>query len=124
MKFSLHGIKSYIISFVFAFVLTLLLLSILSIIFTFFPPSEMISNFAYDYITTVSAFIAALFCAYRTGKHGLLTGIFSAVFYTATILLPGSMLFGELLPAGIFLRQLAFSAGFGAIGGIIGINLK
>lgn len=127
MSFSFFNslpLKKYLISYLIALLLTLVILSFLSILFTFFPPSDKLLTFACTHSGTLSAFIAAAVCTYRTGKQGLLTGLISADIYTVLLSFAGWIIFGKNLTVVALSKALTFSSIWGMIGGVLGVNFK
>ena len=116
--------KKYIVSYIIAFLLTVVILSLLSVVFMFFPPSEAVLSAISGYCGIFSAFIAALLCSRKTASRGYLAGMFSACIYTCILIGLGCLLWGEgALPQGV-ISYLIIASVAGAAGGIVGINLK
>ena len=117
-------LKKYIFSFALSFVVTLLFLSVASIIFSFFPPSEWVLGAFSDYSYLASAFITAFLCARHTPSHGFLTGITSAAVYVSFLLVLGFIFFKSTASLHELGRIFLFSSLCGGVGGILGINCK
>ena len=122
--FSVFSFKRHILPFIIAFVVTALILSGISVLFSFFPPSEMIFSFFSRYTYLLSGFIAAFLVARRSSKRGFLAGIIAADIYTAVLFLLGTLVFKATADISSLARIFALSSLFGAIGGTIGINCK
>ena len=116
-------IKKYITSFALAFLITLLILSVLSIIFSFFPPPEWVLAIS-DYSYLLSGFIAAFFCAKKSSRRGFLTGILASLLYIATLIILGGLIFKSDISAIPLIRIFGVSALCGGAGGILGINCR
>ena len=116
--------KKYIVSYIIAFLFTVVILSVLSAIFMFCPPSEAVLSVICDYCGIFSAFIAALLCSRKTASRGYLVGMLSGGIYTCILIGIGCLLCGRgALPHGLA-SYLIIASVAGAAGGITGINLK
>ncbi len=116
--------KKYIVSYIIAFLFTVLVLSALSVVFMFYPPSETVLSVICDYCGIFSAFVAALLCSRKTTSRGYLVGMISACVYTCILIGLGCLLWGKgALPHGM-VSYLIIASIAGAAGGITGINLK
>lgn len=116
--------KKYIVSYIIAFLFTLVVLSVLSVVFMFYPPSETVLSVICDYSGIFSAFVAALLCSRKTTSRGYLVGMISACVYTCILIGIGCLLLGGgALPHGTA-SYLIIASVAGAAGGITGINLK
>ncbi len=116
--------KKYIVSYIIAFLLTVVILSVISVVFMFYPPSEAVLSTVCNYCGIFSAFIAALLCSRKTASRGYLVGMLSACVYTCILMGLGCLLWGEgALPHGM-VSYLIIASIAGAAGGITGINLK
>lgn len=116
--------KKYIVSYIIAFLFTLVVLSVLSVVFMFYPPSETVLSVICDYCGIFSAFVAALLCSRKTTSRGYLVGMISACVYTCILIGIGCLLLGGgALPHGT-VSYLIIASVAGAAGGITGINLK
>jgi len=117
------SIKKYIVSFALAFLITLLILSAASIIFSFLPPPDWVFG-VLDYSYLLSGFMAAFFCARASSKRGFVTGIFASFFYIAILIMLGGIVFKSNIAAIPLVKIFSLSALFGGIGGILGVNCK
>ena len=116
--------KKYIVSYIIAFLFTVVILSVLSAIFMFCPPSEAVLSVICDYCGIFSAFIAALLCSRKTASRGYLVGMLSGGIYTCILIGIGCLLCGRgALPHGLA-SYLIIASVAGAAGGITGITLK
>ena len=126
MKFLLDSLhmKKYIISYVTAFLITLLILGLLGILFSLLNPPEFATNFVRRYMYCLSSFMAAIFSTYGAKNSGLLKGIVSADIYMAILLVCGMIFFGSAYNVHSLIKILGISSLCGAFGGVIGINFK
>ena len=126
MKFSFDSLhmKRHIISYVGAFLLTLTVQGILGILFSLLHPPVFVINIACRYMYCFSALIAAILCTYGAHSRGLVKGMVSADIYTAILLLCGMIFFGNACSTHTFIKILAVSSLCGALGGVIGINIR
>ena len=116
--------KKYIVSYIIAFLSTVVIISVLSVVFMFFPPSEAVLSAVSGYCGIFSAFIAALLCSRKTTSRGYLVGMLSGGVYTCILVGLGCLLWGKgALPQGM-VSYLIIASVSGAAGGIVGINLK
>ena len=122
--FKSFPMKKHIVSYIISFILTLILLSLFSVVFAFFPPSERVLSAICDYCGIFSAFIAALLCSRKCNSCGYLIGIISACIYTCILVGAGCILWGGGTLPDNLATYFLLSGAFGAVGGIIGINLK
>lgn len=117
-------LKKYIIAFFFAFLVTVVLQSLLSVVFSFFPPGEKVFDILCSSLGYFSSTLAAFFCARVSGKKGFLTGIISADMYIAILLSLGIVLLKNTYEMSDIIRIFAISSSLGIVGGIMGINFK
>ena len=117
-------LKKYAVSFIISLCLTLVLLSALSIIFSFLaPPSWLLDSF-HNYIFIFSAFIAAFLCAKASSGRGFLTGIIASNLYILLLIALGGLVFKNSLESLSFVKIFIPGTICGAVGGILGINCK
>jgi len=120
----LHSFKKYILSIVFSFLVTLILLAVLSVVFNFFPPAPWILNTVSGYSYTFTAFLSAFLSSRALRKRGLLTGLFTSFLcifllsLAGTVFIDGTRFFHPLL------KNIITIVLCGALGGILGINSK
>lgn len=116
--------KKYIVSFLLAFIITLLIFSVASVVFSFIPPSRWVLRIFSEYGYLISGFIASFLCARASSRRGLLTGALAAVFYIAVLYMLGAAIFKAPLITTKLARVFGLSALCGGLGGILGINSK
>ncbi len=116
-------IKKYIVSFALAFLITLLILSVASIVFSFLPPPDWVFAI-FDHCYLLSGFMAAFFCAKYSAKRGFVTGLFSSLLYIAVLIMLGGIIFKSDISAIPLARVFGLSALCGGVGGILGINCR
>lgn len=117
-------LKKYIFAFALAFLLTIVLQALLSILFSFVPPHEKVFSILSNASGYFSAMLASFFCARLCGKRGFLTGLVSADIYMALILFAGIILLKNTYGLSDIVRIFSLSSLCGIFGGIIGINFK
>lgn len=117
-------VKKYAVSFAAAFIITVVLEAVVSLVFTFLPPKDWLLDVIHNYSSYFSAFVAAFLCAKKCGKRGFLTGMVSAIIYMAILFALGGILFKSSIDTAALPGALALCAGCGAVGGIVGINCK
>ena len=116
--------KKYIVSFLLAFIITLLIFSVASVVFSFVPPAKWVLEIFSEYGYLISGFIASFFCARASSRRGFFTGALAAVFYIAVLYMLGSAIFKAPLITTKLARVFGLSALCGGLGGILGINSK
>lgn len=118
------SLKNYISALLLSLAITLLILAVLSAVFTFFNVSEKLINLAPTVLFFFSSFLSGFFASRKTRRAGWLTGIIASFFYSIIILLL-SIIFssGAPTPEGA-LKTVLYSLPFGITGGILGINSK
>lgn len=126
MKFSIGygAVKKFLFSFILAFLITLVLTGLLAIIFSLSHPSDTTLNFICHSISFLSSFIVAFLCAGSIGKNGLFTGAVSSCLYMAILTMCGIAFLGNPFDLQSFIKVIGISSLCGALGGIVGINLK
>lgn len=117
-------IKKYVVSFLLAFIITILILSVASVVFSFLPPPDWVLNLLTKYGYLLSGFIASFFCARASARRGFFTGSLAAVFYIAFLYMLGAAIFKSPLITTKLTRVFGLSALCGGLGGILGINSK
>lgn len=117
-------VRKYIFSFLLAFIITLLILSAASVIFSFLPPADWVLAIFSEYGYLISGFIASFFCARASSRRGFFTGALAAVFYIAILYMLGVAIFKAPLTTTKLARVFGLSALCGGLGGILGINSK
>jgi len=122
--FSTSALKKYIFFILVSFLATFVLLALLSIAFSFFPPSHGIFNFIGNYSFVLPVVISSFLVGKSYKRKGLLSGIFSAVFCVFIIILCGKMFFETSEIHKILTSHLPIAVICGALSGIIGVNSK
>ena len=122
--FSSIPFKKYIRSFFLAFVITVILQALLSIVFSFFPPNEKMFGIICTISPYFAAFIAAFFSAYSGDKSGAVTGLIASDIFMLILFFAGVIFFKSQLSFNVMLKTLSLSSMCGICGGIIGINCK
>lgn len=117
-------VRKYVVSFLLAFIITLLILSVASIVFSFLPPADWVLRIFSEYGYLISGFIASFFCARASSRRGFFTGALAAVFYIAILYMLGAAIFKAPLITTKLARVFGLSALCGGFGGILGINSK
>ena len=116
-------LKKYLVSFVAAFLSTLVIIGFTSILFALFSPPVWLEN-AIGFSEYLSAFISALLSGKLIGKKGILTGVICADTYMLLLLVTGMIIFKSVTPAPVLLKVFLISSFIGAAGGIVGVNFK
>lgn len=106
------------------FALTVVLLFLLSIPATFaYLPEAVI-----EFIVAAITYLSVGFCGFRAARHlgrgGLVSGALSGLIYVALLTLIGIFVFGATGFSISSLLTIIFCIVSGAIGGIIGINVR
>lgn len=122
--FSLQAIKKYIFSLLISVMVTLVLLGVASVIFSFFPPPSWLMYGFSRYTVYFTAFLCAFLSAKSATGQGIFIGILSAALCLLILSATGSLLFGKNEFPISFLRLLPIGIPCGGVGGIIGINSK
>lgn len=122
--FSIPSFKKYALSYIISLAITLIVLAITSIVFSFIPPYEWLVNIMHDYIFVLSAFPAAFLCARKSSGRGLLTGVIAADIYILLLIILGGLVFKNAITANSLVKIFLLGSLSGAIGGIWGINSK
>lgn len=116
-------IKTILISVGAAYLISLLLLLVLAVLVTYTSLNEDISAAAVGIIGAVSALAAGIIAAKNAQSRGYLHGMIAAVIYRILLSVAGELIYTGADFGLKFFLSLALSAVFGAIGGIIGINI-
>ena len=126
MKLTLENLsfKRYILSFLFAFFITVVLCGITGVLFSFLSPPEWMYNLFIRYFCYVSASLAAFFSAIGTQKNGLITGIICADIYMLVLIALGMIFFKSSFPIDSVLKIFGITSVFGGLSGILGVNFK
>ena len=121
---SAHMFRQCAVSFITAFVVTMVLTGLLSVVFSFFHPSEIIFHYVCRFFGFFSSFTAAFLCAEKIGKNGLFSGIIWGDIYMAVLILCGILFFKNTPDSVSLLKTLAVNSLLCAIAGVMGINFK
>ncbi len=113
-SFSIHSLKKYIFSILSSILVTIVILALISVVFSFFSPALWLIQAVTHYGYILPLFLSAFLCARASSGKGLLTGIITAILCLLAI----------SLSPGVFLKRLPLGLLLGAIGGILGINSK
>ncbi len=106
-----------------AFIITLVLMSILALLICFTPlPEEAVTPSVYA-LNYFSVFMAGLFSAAGRKRRGFLTGALSGGIYMALLFCLGFVLFGGISLTKGVIMQILYCVLTGMIGGVVGINL-
>ncbi|MCK9479863.1 MAG: TIGR04086 family membrane protein [Firmicutes bacterium] len=106
------------------YLLTVVFLTVLAVVVTYMPISEGVVPVAVLLITIASIAMSGFLVAKSAQSKGWLCGAVTGVFYITTLCLLGSLVFGELHLGVGFLSMLLIGALSGAVGGIIGVNMR
>lgn len=106
-----------------AFIITFILLLIVALLLRFTSIRETNINLFNNFVLTISIVVSSVVLARKIREKGWLNGaILGFLYYFIIILL--NLIFNRPLDLGIFLLiRLLIATAFGAIGGMIGINL-
>ncbi len=106
------------------FALSIVLLFIASVITALACMPEVIINLIVAAVTYLSAGVCGFRAARRAGKNGLLSGAASGIIYSAVLYIIACIVFGKIG----FSASSAVTFGLcllsGAVGGLIGINIR
>lgn len=109
---------------VFGFLLSIALLFIASWIATVAALPEAIVSLAVGAVTNISVGVCGFRAARHTKAHGLLSGAVAGLIYVILLYFTGSLAFGELSFSNASLLTIIICILSGAIGGILGINIR
>ena len=116
--------RKYAFSFLIALCLTLVLMSAISLVFSFFSPPSWLLESLYSYVYIFSSFIAAFLCAKVSSGRGLITGIIASNLYILLLIALGGLVFKNSFESLSFVKIFIPGTVSGAVGGILGINCK
>lgn len=106
------------------FILTIFLLMILSVLLSLTSISENIINPSIIFISAFSILIGSFFSARKIGTKGILIGILQGLIYMLILYLLSSISNAEFSIGMASIIMILISIACGAIGGILGVNLK
>lgn len=116
--------KKYIRAFFLAFMITVILQAVLSVIFSFLPPNDKILGMLCTTFPYFAAFLAAFFCGYSSEKSGGITGLIAADIFIMLLFFAGLLFFKSAFSFDALLKSVSAASLCGICGGIIGINCK
>lgn len=116
-------LKTVILAVGFSYLLSLGLLFVLALIVTYTPFNEDFSKTAVSVINALCAFVCGMISAKKAQSRGYLHGGVSAVIYRALLTVIGELIYTGADFGLRFALSLAVAFVFGAIGGIVGINI-
>ena len=118
-----HKLKSLIISTVIGYLLSLILLFILSIVITYTNLNENLSIYLVRAVTYISVLVAGFYAAGKITDKGWLSGLVAGGCYSIILIIISSVLKKNQIGFDNIL-QLVICIVTGIVGGIIGINTK
>ena len=116
--------RKYIRSFILSTLLTLLIFSLLSIIFSFFPPHEKVLSSLISAAPFIPCFLASFFSGLQSEKNGAFSGILSSLFFLVILIFIGMIFFKSPVSPSSLLKTFLLSSLCGMCGGVLGINFK
>ncbi len=122
--FSSIPFKKYIRAFFLAFIITVILQAVLSVVFSFFSPSDKIFEIICSVSPYFASFLAAFFSGYSGEKNGGVTGLIASDIFILILIFSGVIFFKSQFSFNIILKPLSLASLCGICGGIIGINCK
>lgn len=108
----------------FAYILSVVLLFLLSLGATIWDMSSGMVDIFITAITGISVLFCGLMAAKGVGRGGLLNGIVAGVLYTALLYAIGGIITGSLGFNVATVTALLIGIICGGIGGVIGVNMK
>lgn len=121
-KFS--PIKIFFKNLIIEFILTLILLMILSVLLSSTDLNENIINPSIIFISSFSILVGAFFSSKKIGKKGILIGALQGFIYIFILYLFSSISNGNFALSTSSLIMVLIGLICGIIGGILGVNLK
>lgn len=116
----LHTAKSVGI----AYVVSVVLLLVLSVFMSFRPIENKTVNFIITLITCLSVAVGGFSASRSVGKCGLINGALAGIIYTALLYLIGGVANGGLAFNGATVFAICLGVICGGLGGIVGVNTK
>lgn len=116
-------IKIFIKNLVIEFLITLILLMVLSILLSSTNLNENIINPSIVFISAFSILIGAFFSSRKIGKKGILIGFLQGLIYMTILYLFSSISNGNFTLEISSLIMILISLICGIIGGILGVNI-
>ena len=105
-------------------IVTILIFVIAALLLSYTPLSEGAIPYIAFVTEALGALLSGFYTAKKTGRKGVLTGALSGFFYILIIWLIASLAGDGFYVGKHILTMLLASAASGAIGGILGVNLK
>ncbi len=106
------------------YALTIALLFLVSWIGTIFAMHEAAFGLVVNTVTYISIGICGFRAARHTGNRGLISGMLAGFFYVILLYFIGSIAFGEFSFDSSSALAACISVLCGAIGGLVGINMR
>ncbi len=109
---------------VFSYVLSIVLLFILSVIATVWDMNNTGISISVWAITGISVLLCGMMSARGVGRGGLINGVIAGVSYTALLYAIGGIITGSLGFNSATVTALLVGVICGGIGGVLGVNTK
>lgn len=122
MNLPFFSFKKYIRALIAALSLTLMLILVLSAVFSVFPPGEKALFLIASFVPYFASFSAAVFAGIASEKNGALTGLCTALILFLILAFSGSVFFGNVFKS-FSPKNFGAVALCGICGGILGINI-
>jgi len=103
--------------------LSLLIFALASVIISYTAVPERILPYLSFFTSVISIFVGSLYVSRRIGFQGWLNGGLTGFFYVLVLLLLGLFIAGDLPVLSGFIIKIFLGFVFGAVSGIIGMNL-
>lgn len=103
--------------------LSLLIFTLTSVIISYTAVPERILPYLSFFTSVISIFVGSLYVSRRIGFQGWLNGGLTGFFYVLVLLLLGLFIAGDLPVLSGFIIKIFLGFVFGAVSGIIGMNL-
>lgn len=103
--------------------LSLLIFTLASVIISYTAVPERILPYLSFFTSVISIFVGSLYVSRRIGFQGWLNGGLTGFFYVLILLLLGLFIAGHLPDLSGFIVKIFLGFVFGAVSGIIGMNL-
>ena len=107
-----------------AYMVSVILLFLLSVGATFSEMESETVNIFITLITCISVALSGFMAARGTGKGGLLNGVISGVIYTVMLYLAGGLINGNISFNTATIVALILGIICGGAGGVLGVNTK
>lgn len=103
--------------------LSLLIFALASVIISYTAVPERILPYLSFFTSVISIFVGSLYVSRRIGFQGWLNGGLTGFFYVLVLILLGLFIAGDLPVLSGFIIKIFLGFVFGAVSGIIGMNL-